>query len=826
MHQVDQNRREESFIQHVSRIVEASMKDEGFGVSELAGRMNMSRSNLHRKIKSATGISVSQFIRNARLDKALKLLQEDSLTVAEAAYMTGFRDASYFSRCFRKHFGYPPVEAKGKAFEGSEDEPQLAGDDSEMSGKQLNNFPTQTTSFIGRKKEIETLIGLIEKHRIVTLTGTGGCGKTRLACEVARYLGRDFDDGIWFVDLANIETDELVSKQVMTAFELTETPAKDRLDSVVERIQNDRLLIVMDNCEHLISTCVEVAHKLIVSVPGLSLLLTSREALNIKGESVWSIPSLSLPDPTSGIEVATAAGSEAVNLFTDRARLSNQGFELVDNNVSTVSSICHLIDGIPLAIELVASRIRFMDSLTLLNRLSESFDSLPSPDPGTAERHRTMQAAIEWSYKLLSEEEKVLFERLSVFAGGFNLPAVEEICASKNLPADKMLDLLSKLVEKSMIQPVYQPGLEMRYRLLDPLQRYASRLLTEQGELEETRKLHLEYFTRMAEQAYQEQFESMTVWVPKLKQENDNLVSALNWADKECPEGFRQLAGYLPWYWVFASNLSSGKEYLEKALSKGLEETETYARNLYGLGYLTFYFQDIKTVFKLLKESLALWQQLRNPFEEAAVLSLLSMCHQQLKEFKESFTYSEQSLDLAREVARPGLINHALTYLCVAMVHSSRFSEALPYVEELSASSEKLNQTSGMIAANHLISDCALGIKDFMEAELRYGHATQTANKFGILFQSYADLQGIAFALSGQQRWAKSLRINAMAIHMFKSIGVEIYGIWPLWDGFIDTYIGRARKEVGEQLAQKYEEEGLAMGFDRILEYALDSSTD
>ena len=181
-----QNRREESFIQHASRTVEANMKSEGFGVSELAGRMNMSRSNLHRKIKSATGISVSQFIRKARLDRALKLLQEDSLTVAEAAYMTGFRDAAYFSRCFRNHFGYSPVEVKNRAFDGSDYGTQHKGESNVEPGSQLNNFPIQTTSFIGRKKEIGTIIGLIEKHRIVTLTGTGGCGQI----EAQRHAGQ------------------------------------------------------------------------------------------------------------------------------------------------------------------------------------------------------------------------------------------------------------------------------------------------------------------------------------------------------------------------------------------------------------------------------------------------------------------------------------------------------------------------------------------------------------------------------------------------------------------------------------------------------------
>jgi len=816
----------EPLITRIRRLIEVHMKDEGFGVSELAGEMNMARSTLHRRIRTETGITVSQFIRNARLKKALELLKTDSVTVAEAAYMTGFRSASYFSKCFRKYFGYPPVEARMRAFDETDTESRNECQGTDEDSSLLHNFPLQTTSFIGRKNEIGTIIGLIEKHRIVTLTGTGGCGKTRLACEVARYLGKDRWEGIWFVDLSSVEKEKLVIKQLLTALGLSEIPGGDMMRIVVEGIRTKRLVILLDNCEHLLVTCADTARRLIESVPGLSLLITSREALNVKGELVWTIPSLTLPDPSAMIDVAAAERSEAIHLFTDRARFSNPGFELVDKNASSVSTICHMLNGIPLAIELVASHIKYMAVVTLLERLSERFDRLPSPDPGSVKRHRTMQAAIEWSYNLLSEEEKTLFRRLSIFVGGFDLVAVEEICASEFLPADKMLDLLSKLIDKSMIQTIYQPGQEMRYRLLETLQRYASRLLVEKGEVEEIRKLHLEYFTRMAKEAFQEQFESAADFIPKLKQENDNLISALNWADQNSPEGFRLLAGYLPWYWVFASNLMTGKQYLEKALFKGQEETETYARILYGLGYLTFYFKDIETVLKLLNESRILWNRFKNPFEEAIVLSLLSMSYQQLKDFRKSFKYSEQSLKLARKVGKPGLVTNALLYLCIAMVHSRQFREALPYLEELLDSSEKLNHVIGIVGAHHLHSDCALGLKDFVEAEKRYGLATQTATKYGILFNSYADLQGIAFALSGQHRWAKSICLNAVAVEGFKSIGVEIYGIWPLWDEFTDIYINGARKAVGEGLAKQYEEEGIAMGFERAVEYALDFNKD
>ena len=820
------NKRDENFIKSANEIIAANMKDEMFGVSELADKMNMSRSTLHRRIRAEKEISVSQFIRNARLTRAMELLKGQSVTVAEAAFATGFRSASYFSKCFRNHFGYPPVEVRERVIDEEAAKSREEDRGNDRYTDLLNNFPVQTTTFIGRKNEIKTIISLIKENRIVTLTGPGGFGKTRMACELAPKLFKDFPDGIWFVDLAPVEKEEFLIQQLMTAFRLKEIPGRDRMDIVIDKILDDRLLIILDNCEHLIRACAGLAHKLIDSLPGLSLLITSREAMRIKGECVWTIPSLTLTDPFDRIDVSEAEKSEAVNLFTDRARLSNPRFKLVERNASAVSKICHMLDGIPLAIELVASRIRHMASMTLLDRLSEQFESLPSTDPGTLTRHRTMQAAIEWSFNLLSEEEKILFRRLGVFVGGFDLIAVEEICADENLPADKMLDLLSKLVDKSMIQTLYQPGQEMRYRMLETLQRYTTNILVAKGEFKETQKLHLEYLTRMAEKAYQEQFDSMAKWLPKLKQENDNLISVLNWADQNCPEEFRLLAGYLAWYWVMASNLSSGKLYLEKALSKDSEETEAYARNLCGLAYLTFYFKDTDTVFQLFNESRSLWQRFKNPFEEALVLGLMSLSCQTLKDYRKSYEYGEQSLKLAREVGNPWLINNALIYFCLAMVHSRQFVEALPHVEELLDSSEKLNHALGISGAHHFHSDCALGVKDFVEAEKRYGLASQIATKYGITFNSFADLQGVAFALSGQGRWAKSIRLNEAAVNGFKSIGVEIYGIWPMWDEFIDTYIGGARKAIGEKLVKQYEEEGIAMGFEKALEYALDIHID
>ncbi|MFC2097119.1 helix-turn-helix domain-containing protein, partial [Bacteroidota bacterium] len=350
--------------------------------------MNMSRSNLHRRIKSATGDSVSQYLRKVRLNKAMELLKEQSFTISEVAFAVGFGSVSYFSKCFREHFGYPPGQVD--SYPEDNEEIHLKGDQEVV----IKNFPVQTTSFIGRENEINTILDLVKEHRIVSLIGTGGCGKTRLACEVVSKLEKEYKDGIWFVSLAPVESAELVVKEFMSTLEITEVPGKDMMEVIIERISEKKLLILLDNCEHLLSACALLSANLIQSVPALSIIATSREALNIKGEKVWLIPPLSLVDPASVVDVEYTNRSEAVRLFADRALLNNPEFKLVKENVKEVATICQKVDGIPLAVELVASRTKYMDVKTMKGRFDGRLAEIPSMDPGVIERHKTLQATI------------------------------------------------------------------------------------------------------------------------------------------------------------------------------------------------------------------------------------------------------------------------------------------------------------------------------------------------------------------------------------------------------------------------------------------------
>jgi predicted ATPase/AraC-like DNA-binding protein len=818
---------DKSFTRCLNEIIEVNLSNERFGVSELAFKMNMSRKTLYRRIKSATGQSVSQFLRNKRLNKALELIKNESLTVAEAAYITGFGSATYFSKCFRDYYGYPPVEVLKQVSDGTDlnDDTEVVA--SEELSSRMHHFPVQTTSFIGREKEIGKIQDLIRHRRVVTLTGAGGCGKTRLACEVAARLVEDYPDGIWFVDLAPMETVDLVAKQVMNTLGLSEAPGGDIMKTVEEGIRDKKLLLLLDNCEHLLITCAEISRRLIEFCPGVSLLLTSREVLNIKGEKVYIVPALTLADPTGISDIDRIGRSEAVRLFTDRALLNNAGFSLTEKNASTVLNICQKVDGLPLAIELVASRTRHMDAVTMLDRLSERFDKIPSLDPGIIDRHKTVEAAIDWSYYLLSDDEKALFRRLSVFSGGFDLVAAEEVCADEPLNREIILDLLSQLVEKSMIQTVYQPGQQMRYKLLETLQRYGSDLLAEIGESEETRKRHLDYFTRMAEKAYEEQFEAQNKWADWLDKERNNILAALNWAESNSPEHFINLTGLLFWYWRLRSDLTMGKNYLERAVGGKTSSSGSHARNLLGMGLLIWMTDgDQERSISLMNDSLGIWRKLDNQKEEAIILCEIIEPLLQSGERDACIAYSEKALEIARELGKPGMINYCLIYFCTALIHTRQYEKGKPLVEELLISSKKLEDIWGMECALHYLGDCGIGTKDYIEGEKWYAQGIETSYKHGTHWLVAFDTQGIAFALSGQGRFKKAIRLEAAAREQFILAGIEPDGMYDFWDEWIETYIEGAKKELGEERTRQCQEEGIRMGYDKAVEYALDFNKD
>ena len=689
-----------------------------------------------------------------------------------------------------------------------------------------HNLPVSATSFVGRENEIKEVRNLLLKNRLVTITGSGGCGKTRLSQEIAASLLEQYKDGVWFIDLAPVTDPNLVAKEIIQVLKIQEESNKAIIDTLIENIKNRSLLILLDNCEHLIQVCAEIADKLLRSVNNLRILSTSREALNISGEVVWRIPSLSCPDPDSEKDIKKVQHYEAIRLFVDRAAAGKQGFTLNPQNVSPIVQICRHFEGIPLAIELAATRIRHMGPEAILERLDDQFRILYSSSRTAPARQQTLKAVIDWSYTLLSEQEQILFNRLSVFAGKFSLEAVEDVCSDKELDGESILPLLSHLVDKSLVIADNQDDESVRYRCLMPLQQYSLQKLNERGEEEKMRQQHLSCYLKLAEKAYEEQFEFHQKWMNKLELEHDNILSALYWTDKHSPEGFVKLSGTLAWFWRGHAYIFIGKDYLERALLKDIGKTEPYARALIGLGVIINFTRERPRAIKLMIESLEIFRQYNNLWEEANVLATLSANQVSDGEYESGLKGATHSLDIARKIGNPGLINHCLLCVCQGAVHSKQYMQGDQLAEELLASSEKLNYLWGIEMARHFLGDCALGNKNFKEAERKYSLGVVTSLKYGTVFLAAADMLGVAFSLSGQSRWAKCIRLEAAAWKKAGELGVSLSGVAEFWDEWSDTYIRGAMQNLGEELTQKYVEEGQNMGFDATVKYALDFGND
>ena len=345
-------------------------------------------------------------------------------------------------------------------------------------------LPVQLTSFVGRDTELAQLRELLTQNRLLTLTGAGGAGKTRLAIQLAGHLDGEFGDGVWYVDLAPITDPELVPLTVARAFGLPDQPGRSTMDTLTRFIADRQMLVVLDNCEHLLDASAELVAELLAACPGLGLLATSREPIGVAGEVSWRVPSLSLAD-------------EAVELFRERARHARPDFAVNDDNAAAVAEICRRLDGLPLAIELAAARVRALSLSEILDSLHDRFRLLTGGARTAVRRQQTLRASVDWSHALLTEPERVLFRRLAAFMGGFDLDAAQAVAGSGEVQRYQVLDQLTLLVDKSLVVADENGG-RTRYRLLETVRQYALEKLGESGEADAVRSRHRDYYTSLA----------------------------------------------------------------------------------------------------------------------------------------------------------------------------------------------------------------------------------------------------------------------------------------------------------------------------------------
>ncbi len=614
-----------------------------------------------------------------------------------------------------------------------------------------NNLPIHLTSFIGREREMAEVKRLLATTRLLTITGAGGAGKTRLALQVAAELLEVFTDGVWLADLSSLSHPDLVPQTVGSALGLREQPGRQLVETLSDLLRPKSLLLLLDNCEHLLVACAQLVHSLLRACPNLRILATSRERLGIAGETAWRLPSLSLPDPQRLPPLERLTEYEAVRLFVERAAAVLPSFAATTQNAQYIGQVCHQLDGMPLAVELAAARVSAVSPEQIAKRLGERFRLLTGGSRTDLPRHQTLRAAMDWSYDLLSEKEKVLLRRLSVFAGGWTLEAAEEVCSGEGLAADEVLDLLTQLVEKSLAV-VEQLG-EARYRLLETVRQYARDLL-EAGELGKLRARHCDWFLKQAEAVENFTGPTLDAWLRRMETEHDNMRAALQWSlARGDAETSVRLANALETFWNRRGYWREGRQWLELALAEtSAVDSSLRARALSAVGTLAWLQGDIKSV-AYLEQSLALHRELGNNEGMAASLDMLGIAAYRQGDYERAVVLLEQSLTLRQEQGR----KEPFTLYILGIV--ARLRGDYERAEALAKESLVLNRELGRTRGSGLSLD-SLGLLAYYRCDYEQAKAfckegltlfRETGDKFGIA-SSLNSLALVAFAQGDYNR--------------------------------------------------------------------------
>lgn len=553
----------------------------------------------------------------------------------------------------------------------------------EIAGPNIN-LPQAMTSFIGREYEIEQIQDLLTQTRLLTLNGPPGIGKTRLAIRAAAII-ENFIDGIYLIDLSTISDDHLVPRAVASELHVNEAPGRHVLDTLSAYLKNKELLLILDNCEHLIASAAVLAENLLRSASGLKILVTSREPLDVLGETVLTIQPLTIPKEEQQSDVNEIKNYEAVELFIELAKQRNPHFTLNKQNVSVVAELCRQLEGIPLAIELAAARTDALRVEQILLLMTDRFKLLRRSKREST-RHQTLESAIDWSYESLAEEEKFLIRRLSIFVGGWTNDAASKICSSAAINESEILHLLSQLVRKSLVTLDEREG-HIRYRMLEMIRQYSIGKLKESGDTAELADRHASYFVQLSEQAFEEG--ARGDWFDRLEADNSNLRVALRHTIRQGGNielGLR-LCGALGRFWFIRGHNNEATQWTEKALE--LDDGKFKGARAKALRTGGFFFgqmadsdKDAERGRACFEESITIWKELGNKKELARTLTNYSFLLNRQGNFRAATQAIRESLFIFNELGDPANIAPATHNLALSLLDQGDYEQSIPLFEE------------------------------------------------------------------------------------------------------------------------------------------------
>ena len=528
-----------------------------------------------------------------------------------------------------------------------------------------NNLAQQLNSFVGREREAAEVKAMLAANRLVTLLGMGGIGKSRLSVQLGAEVMDDYADGVWLVELAPLSDPQLVAQAVASVLGVKEEAGRPVVDALVKFVKDRQLLIILDNCEHVVHACAELTKQLLQVGSGLKMLASSRDPLQIAGETAYHVPALSAPQPKKKVTLKELNQHEAVRLFIDRATAAQPAFKLTEKNASAVADICHRLDGIPLALELAAARARTLSVEAISARLTDRFRLLVTGDQTVLPRQRTLRALIDWSYDLLASNERAVFQRLSVFAGGWTLEAAEAVCADGEVETMDVMDLLSLLVEKSL---AVMDADGARYRMLETVRQYAQERLREANSEDTVRARHLTYHLGFAEKVRPSLFgPEQALWLTSLDNELENFLAAHAAAEavQSGAELDLRLVYALRPYWVNRGVPGLGQQLTLEALQRKGAEGRNLDRckALFVAGQLHSFMGQYGEAEPFMEESLSIARELDHKPTIAAALQMLGMASSALGRLDRARTFCEEGLNLARTLGNRREVAAALIAL-------------------------------------------------------------------------------------------------------------------------------------------------------------------
>ncbi len=553
-----------------------------------------------------------------------------------------------------------------------------------------NNLPAELTSFVGREPQLAELRRLLHRSRLITLTGPGGAGKTKLAVRLASESLEKYPDGVWLLDLAPIGEAALLEQTLAAVCGVKEERQRALREVIAAVFAPSRALIVFDGCDHLVDACADLTQHLLRSCPKLNILVTSRELLGVQGEVVWRTPSLTLPRPQDAGHPELLLESEAIRLFVDRARLIRHDFQLQTQNAAALAQICTRLEGIPLAIELAAGLAGVMTLQEILDRLGHRFRLLTGGGRSSLPRHQTLRQAVDWSYGLLSPTEQALFVRLSVFAGGFDLAAAEVVVSSASIEVNDVLPLLSRLVYKSLVVAEPSRSDVTRYRMLDTIREYALEKLQQSGEAE-SRRRHADYFTDwMVDASKMINAQDQLAWLRRMDEEQANIRLAISWSLAEQPENALRLTATMGSYWFLRRSLAEGYEWLGRALEVETSRRDLRALTLMARARLGRRRGDYATARRDAEECAAIARELGMKREQAFAETMLGIVTSHEGDLAKGLKYFMAAGKLAHELGDGERIASSLNNIALVESALGDHDAALAHVEQSAAVAESI----------------------------------------------------------------------------------------------------------------------------------------